>query len=426
MEVANTLAEWDSSRFLKGPPTEKFRDNLHADKYYITAWSNAGFTNQFMSYVNMIFLGIISQRVPIIPPFGPDHHISYDAGALPFGRIFNLTRARKEMHQPLLEWLDVKHLPSATSVEPPQALEREQLGCWSGRHENDPRPSRVKSVVDNIRLDISYTRAPRQARHNPDDGQDDFLEFNSVVRYIFPRSPLPPPNGHYPLMEASPLGHKLPPDEQMTCFDHLYYATSSPELYEWRFSWSPAWNFVGTHLHFTDDLVTLVKDYLRRVFSRTEDDTIPPFIAIHMRRGDFARQCYDTPGNCLIPLGTFERKVNAMKQEIRDKNNIEITQVLVIADEKDPDFWDEVREIGWVHFDHMAEGTEERYGEWYPPIVDIVAQSMASGFIGTEDSTFSLVSSRRVEDWNKGPAILIARPDRQESDFNSKRPSRNA
>jgi len=65
-----------------------------------------------------------------------------------------------------------------------------------------------------------------------------------------------------------------------------------------------------------------------------------------------------------------------------------------------------------VHFNHEEEGTLKKYGEWYPPIVDIVAQSMAAGFIGTRDSTFSLVSARRVEDWNDGPAILLSRADR--------------
>jgi len=80
-------------------------------------------------------------------------------------------------------------------------------------------------------------------------------------------------------------------------------------------------------------------------------------------------------------------------------------------DERDPRFWEEVREIGWVHFNHVEEGTLEKYGEWYLPIVDIVAQSMAIGFVGTASSTFSLVSARRVEDWNGGPTILVSRAD---------------
>jgi hypothetical protein len=69
-----------------------------------------------------------------------------------------------------------------------------------------------------------------------------------------------------------------------------------------------------------------------------------------------------------------------------------------------------------VHFNHKEEGTLEKYGEWYPPVVDIVAQSMATGFVGTATSTFSLLSARRVEDWNGGPAILVSQADRDKKD----------
>jgi hypothetical protein len=80
-----------------------------------------------------------------------------------------------------------------------------------------------------------------------------------------------------------------------------------------------------------------------------------------------------------------------------------------MSDEEDPAFWKEVESIGWSRLDHTKELTLEKYGEWIPPILDQVAQSLAVGFVGTDDSTFSLVSMRRVQDWNHGPALLIAR-----------------
>ena len=33
------------------------------------------FSDAFWNQVNMIYLGTITDRVPIIPPFAPDHHI---------------------------------------------------------------------------------------------------------------------------------------------------------------------------------------------------------------------------------------------------------------------------------------------------------------------------------------------------------------
>ncbi|KAF8160717.1 hypothetical protein B0H34DRAFT_349230 [Crassisporium funariophilum] len=410
-DVPPVLEAWDKSQVVNGPPTKHFRDNLRDDMHYVTAWSNAGFTNQFMSYVNMIYLGTISNRVPIIPPFGPDHHISGEAGALPFGQIFNLTRLRQAIRQPVLEWLDVKDLPSARSISKPADSELEQLGCWSTRHGNDPKPARVASVMNNLQFDVSYTRAPTAARLNPSDGQDDFLVFSKLVPYIFPHNPLPPPDGSYPLMQPSPLGHRLPPNERLSCFDHLYFTTAGAETYEWRFSWSPVWRFVGTHLHFTDSLVETASGYLSRAFQATGE--LPLFIAVHMRRGDFANQCSDTPGNCLIPMSIFLGKVDQVKKQLLHKHNKKVTEVLLFSDETDPAFWEQARSLGWAHFDHTKERTKDILGEWFVPIVDIVAQSMAAGFVGTEDSTFSLVSSRRVEDWNNGPVIIVTRKDQE-------------
>jgi hypothetical protein len=61
-----------------------------------------------------------------------------------------------------------------------------------------------------------------------------------------------------------------------------------------------------------------------------------------------------------------------------------------------------VRTLGWIRIDHVGHQTVERYGTWYPIVVDIVVQSYAMGLVGTEDSTFSMVSQLRVQDWNGG------------------------
>ena len=239
----------------------------------------------------MIYLGRVSDRVPIIPPFGPDHHISKlhstlhilrihhftapSAGALSFGHIFNLTYARHAMRRPLLEWKDVKALPSDTSIARVPPEQRERLGCWSGRQANDPNPSRVASVVDHLQLDIAYTRVPTEARRDNKERSEEFVEFDRLVPYIFPQHPYRPNPKGFPLLQASPLGTKLPPNERMSCFDHLYYATSSWQVFEWRYSWSPAWGRVAIHLRFTDELVDLTKGYLARSFNTTEN-LIPP------------------------------------------------------------------------------------------------------------------------------------------------------
>ena len=198
--------------------------------------------------------------------------LAREAGALPFGRIFNLTLLRKDLHRPILEWLDVKYIPSPTSVESPLDSEREALGCWSTRPEYDPQPLRVNHLLNNLRLDASFTRVPTSTRHNPSNLRDDFVVFSKLVPYILSQSPRRDP---FEFMSPSPLGHSLPPDEHLSCFDHLYFTTSSDKLFEWEVPWSPAWNLVGKHVRFNDDLVEITKGYLSRAFNLSEGE-IPP------------------------------------------------------------------------------------------------------------------------------------------------------
>ena len=194
------------------------------------------------------------------------------AGALPFGRIFNLTLLRRSLGRPILEWSDVKYIPSPTSVETPPNSEREALGCWSTRPEYDPHPLRANYLLNNLRLDVSFTRVPTSTRHSPNNPRDDFVIFSKLVPYIFSHSPL---RERFEFMSPSPLGHRLPPDEHLSCFDHLYFTTSSDRLFEWEAPWSPAWNLIGKHVRFNDELIEITKGYLSKVFNITEGE-IPP------------------------------------------------------------------------------------------------------------------------------------------------------
>ena len=198
--------------------------------------------------------------------------LANQAGALPFGQIFNLTLLRNALRRSVLEWSDVKYNPSPTSIANPPDSEREELGCWSTHPEANSEPVRVPALYNNLQLDVSYTRIPPSTRYNPSDPQNHWIVFSKLVPYIFPRNPV---RGHFDLMSPSPLGHRLPPDEHLSCFDFLYSVTSSDRLYEWEASWSPAWNSIGTHVHFTDRLVDITKGYLSRAFNLTEGE-IPP------------------------------------------------------------------------------------------------------------------------------------------------------
>ncbi|KAF8994270.1 hypothetical protein BDQ17DRAFT_1251953, partial [Cyathus striatus] len=371
-----------------------FVDNLLPDKYYVTSWAVGGFTNEFISVVNMIYLATLSGRVPIVPPFTPNHHIDKSSGVVHFGDIFNLTHLQATIQMPILEWRQVKEPPPPE--DPYSSPNKEQLGCWSTRNIDEAEPFIAENMLNHLGLDVSYTRVPDKVRPK-DNLKEVHAIFSELAALIYPERPSLNPLS-LPLMFPSPMDSKLSPDQHLACFDFLYYVTSGRSL-EWEYPWSPAWNIIGKNLPFTEQVVTMGKNYLRMVF---EVDSIPPFIAVHVRRGDFSTQCFDTTGECLPPLSAYSEEVQVIQEQLREKQGLDVHEVLITSDETDPDFWAQAGGLGWKKIDHDVLQTETKLGGWYPSIIDAVAQSMAVGFVGTKKSTFSMVSRRRVESWNHG------------------------
>ncbi|KAG6837843.1 hypothetical protein H0H93_016211 [Arthromyces matolae] len=339
-----------------------------------------------MSYVNMIYLGTISERIPIVPPFFPDEHIAASAGPLPFGEIFDLKGLRQSLRKPVLEWLDVKALPERLSVEAPSSIE--QIGCWSIRPPNEKNPIQAYNLLHHLGLDVSYTRLPAHIRQDPNLAANAHIALMPLAEKIYPFSPLTHA-GDEILMAESPNGAKLSPENHLSCFDFMYFASVGTQPYEWKSPWAPAWRLIGQHLRFTDSILALGKGYVRRALQVTSAE-IPPFITVHARRGDFVHQCWDVPTACLAPISAYARRVKEIQGSLFVKSGIEVTEVIITSDEKDPAFWEEVRQEGWKYIDHTAEKTQEKYGEWYVPLVDIVVQSMGAGFVGSIDSTVSI------------------------------------
>lgn len=259
--------------------------------------------------------------------------------------------------------------------------------------------------MEHLGLDVSYSRVPQSVRLRP-SLDEAHVVFAKLAAAVHPRGSNVDV-GHSPLTMESPKGSRLGPNTHLACFDTLYYTTSSSETFEWRFAWSPAWRFVGRHVRYNQNLVGLGEGYARRAM-KVEDNAqeLPKFIAVHMRRGDFNNTC-TIPGHCITSVEPFVKAVESIQQRLRDEKNITVSRVLAASDETSAEFWEEISSLGWHYVDHETEGTIEKYGEWYPPLVDGIVQSLASGFVGTEDSTFSLVSGRRVEDWNDGVYTMV-------------------
>ncbi|KAJ7628938.1 hypothetical protein FB45DRAFT_1028998 [Roridomyces roridus] len=359
-------------------PTMKFRDNLRPDLRYITTWPANGWTNQVINFMNVIYLAQITHRIPIIPRFRPVHIPGDDTPHRDFGDVFDVPALSKALGMPILEWKEVKDLKSTTL---------EDVGCWdiqNYRWENDGAWY-LDPPVD-IKLDVSYTLAPEWTRQNGDGGSDpSTLMWGFASLASFPHwQPLP--------IDPSPKHHtSLPPDEHMFCTNSLYWGIANlEEAYEK----SAAWHAVGEHMMWSTEVRDVGERYTREVLGVRADEPIPPYIAIHVRRGDFGMWCQTPQNECFAPLDAYAKRVEEVKLALAEKG-IVADKVIVTSNEGDKGWWKDVTKLGWLRLDH--ERTTREHGPWYPIFIDAFIQGEATGFVGTSTSTVSMLAQRRVE-----------------------------
>ena len=201
------------------------------------------------------------------------------------------------------------------------------------------------------------------------------------------------------------------------------------------------------YMRWTKRIELITAFYLREIFELPSEADVPPvsphhcsqpttgltgiqYIAIHVRHGDFGGWCWEAenPEDCFAPISAIALRVrwvsssstalnsahsmhafSEVQAELRERRGIDIPSehVIITSDEKDPAWWDEVKSLGWKTVDHDGARTAEVFGRWYPVILDAAIQSQAHGFVGTDRSTFSIVSRRRVQQWNDGAVRVV-------------------
>ncbi|KAJ6547863.1 hypothetical protein B0H10DRAFT_2170100 [Mycena sp. CBHHK59/15] len=365
---------------LNGAPTVAYQviktDNLRPEVRYITAWPGAGFTNDMMLYTNLIYLGLITERVPIIPLFTPMHVAEGPSHGptLDFGDVFDIPRLQRALRKPILEWRQVKD-PQSKSVDP--------LGCWNlwEAVQNTNAGPHWTVMHERLKLDISYTTAPSWIKILPNDNGDPHAAFWALARLQSPKQRAM--NLRTPA--RSPNGVSLPPDDHLLCFDNLYYV-GAQSVYEFSADYSPAWRFVGRHIHFTRRIQEMADSYVRQALGVTPHDPTPPYISVHVRHGDFKQHCQ-------------------VRAELLANKGIAVDKVIMTSDERNGTWWEAVAAQGWVRPDHAQ--TVARHGLWYPILIDAAIQAAGIGFVGTLDSTVSLLAAKRVATWHNGSTRMV-------------------
>jgi len=381
---------------LNGPPTLKFRDNLKPNLRYISSWIDAGWTNDVITYMHLAYLAVITQRIAIMGVFTPSH-IGFERENIEFGKVFDVPRLSKLIGLPVLEWHEVKDKNST---------EIDQLGCWDvwesvQTDESAPRKSRVPGIVG---IDLSYTKTPSWVKILPNFPHDRHSSFFSLSSLGYPdmrAEALADPNL---VVHESSINVRLPPDEQLLCYDYLYYtATNLP--FEFEYDYSPAWRFAGQHMHWAPELEKLADQYVRRAMGLSDFEPTPLYISIHARHSDFGAYCGDLPKDqCFASPAVIGRRIEEVRQELRDRKGIEVQHVVMTSDERNATWWEDIRKQGWLTIDHSQ--TVELYGHWYPVLIDAVIQSNGAGFVGTDRSTMTVMAKRRVQSWHDGPVRI--------------------
>ncbi|KAJ6580635.1 hypothetical protein B0H19DRAFT_1250947 [Mycena capillaripes] len=382
---------------LNGPPTQAFQDNLRPEVQYITTWPGSGFTNDVMTFMNLIYLSLLTQRVPVLPFFTPTHvakGASVRVDTIDFGEVFDVPRLQKDLGKPILEWWQVKDRNS-TSIDP--------LGCWNiwqavATSNTGPH---FTTGPERLKLDISYTIAPNWIKLYHNDADEPHMTFNSLMTLSFPETR----NKHLSTPAESPiLKVSLPPDEHLVCFDNMYWI-ANVEAHEFWHDHSTSWRLVGQYLRWNPRIEDLAQQYVRRTFGLAPTDVIPPYITIHVRHGDFKEWCRRPVAECFAPLSAIARRVDEVKAELLEKKGLRVDRVIMTSDEKDSNWWDEVAPYGWVRIDHRA--TAEAHGGWYPLLIDAAIQSGGMGLVGTDLSTVSMIAGNRVRTWHDGAVRMV-------------------
>ncbi|KAJ7639163.1 hypothetical protein FB45DRAFT_904876 [Roridomyces roridus] len=381
-------------------PMPSFRDNLWPDKKYITSWAAEGWANEQIGFANLIWIGKLTDRIVILDGLQPQNWRMKGGDTLWFGDFFDLDYLSGKLGVPILEWRDVKD---------PRAEYVDSVGCWSSWSlTNDQhRPRGDLKSLDAFSLDVGYTRFPGWARLRDSDVSSNIFKIAQIDTYDGYRDS----TWNNVSFESTISKKWMLPDQHLFCIDYLFCSSILHDWDAYDSPHAPSWRQIGQHMRWRADKVKLAQSYLRKAFGLRSSQPIPEFIAMHVRRTDFAHWCDQGVPllDCLPQPHAFSRRVDEIQAEIYERHGKNVTHVLMVSDDPDPVLeWAQKNGKDWRLVDHEVEKTSEVHGGWYPAGLDAIFLSMASGIVRTRTSTYSLVSAHRVETWNDGPQRQVA------------------
>lgn len=158
------------------------------------------------------------------------------------------------------------------------------------------------------------------------------------------------------------------------------------------------WIQAGQHLHFSAHLEALADQYLVALFGLWTKRSIPPFISVHIRRGDFeqargltsieaftdaVQRVRDTLDRRMDDPATWAGAGHQHQRYFKGVRGKDYAVVVTTDESMDSDFVRHIRaELGWRVLDHDHMRTVEKLGEWYPTMIDAAVLARGRGFVG--------------------------------------------
>ncbi|KAF9167804.1 hypothetical protein DFQ26_002998 [Actinomortierella ambigua] len=234
--------------------------------------------------------------------------------------------------------------------------------------------------------------------------------------------------------------------ERVLCLSHVYRLLPGGR--------NRAWVEFGQHLKYTQEVEDFVEEALVSLLKewQTDEDeavgeeeeqgkeveerqargsrlaaslprSLPPFVGLHLRRGDFERhclgitspadpngwnRCYPSTEHVISLLSNQERMFHQAGLDFALlPSAAHPWPVLVLSNERDPRELAKSRAQGWISVDHGRLGTVDRFGGYGPIMVDGALLARASLLVGVEYSTYFRTASLRAQTWRGGRTLFV-------------------
>ncbi|KAG9039316.1 hypothetical protein FS837_001021, partial [Tulasnella sp. UAMH 9824] len=340
--------------------------------------------NEVMVWMNLIHLGLRSDRIPILfPVIGLEWQVGVGPESLSAGSFFDLPRLSEAIGHPVVDWQDVKRGRYNRPWDQPDRIphdDDELLGCWSivQTFDESKKPLDREGGPRFVHIDAQYTAVPPTVKL-AGTGDGWHTSFDSLSHILSPAGrsqalALEPPLPTYGVRPLPPTARHPQPDHHLACFDCLYWVWEEVN-WEWERNPSPTWDAVGTHLHFTQEADDIATFYLQKIFELAVDEDVPPSSspppqAVQISLTTCATSCRnpDDPQSCHTTLSEYAQHVQELRNELvrihgSNSPSAQVKDVIMLSDEADPEWWAEVERMGWRQTRPYEEEISRDYGK---------------------------------------------------------------